>query len=60
MAEGPGSWSGRGSGSCPSEWGRLRPVHSAVRWGWGQLLPPTVLEGGLSLTTSQCQVEPAH
>lgn len=28
--------------------------------GGGQLLPPTVLGGGLSLTTSQCQEEPAH
>lgn len=34
----PGVGSGRGSGSCPSEWGRLRPAHSAVRLGEGAVL----------------------
>lgn len=36
MVEGRGLGRGRsGSGSCPSEWGRQRPAHSADRWGEG-------------------------
>lgn len=56
--QGPGRV-GSGSGSCPSEWGRLRPAHSADRWGEGgnTCLPRCM---GVSLTASQGQEDPAH